>query len=142
MTQTETIRKTSPTSPTDVEARLLTIVRDTFVELRRESAERGRVTLGSSLDRDLGFDSLARVELLLRIEQAFDTHLGEEVLSSAETPADLLGALQRALRSSGKTQVQRAAAPIRSERADEPSPWPDDAATLIGDQDLRQLLTW
>ncbi|HSE11686.1 MAG TPA: acyl carrier protein, partial [Rudaea sp.] len=65
-------------SPADVQARLLAIVRDTFVELRRESAERGRVTIHSSLDRDLGFDSLARVELLLRIERAFDTHLGEE----------------------------------------------------------------
>lgn len=50
-------------------------------------------TLDMSLDRDLGFDSLARVELLLRIEHAFGVRLPEELLGSAETPRDLLDAL-------------------------------------------------
>ncbi|HSN21812.1 MAG TPA: acyl carrier protein, partial [Usitatibacter sp.] len=36
-------------------------------------------TLDSSLERDLGIDSLARVELLLRIERAFDVRLPEHL---------------------------------------------------------------
>jgi acyl carrier protein len=53
-----------------------------------------RVTLDSDLDRDLGFDSLSRVELLLRVERAFDVALPEQVFSAAESPRDLLRAVQ------------------------------------------------
>jgi acyl carrier protein len=49
----------------------------------------------SVLDRDLGFDSLARVELLLRIERAFDVALPEDTLQRAETVADLWEAVRR-----------------------------------------------
>lgn len=49
-----------------------------------------RATLDSSLERDLGLDSLARVELVLRIERAFAVSLPERALYTAETPRDLL----------------------------------------------------
>ncbi|MDP1690669.1 MAG: AMP-binding protein, partial [Burkholderiaceae bacterium] len=49
----------------------------------------------SSLDRDLGLDSLARMELLLRIEAAAGVALPEDTLQSAETLADLWQAVQR-----------------------------------------------
>ncbi|MGP1675756.1 MAG: AMP-binding protein [Burkholderiales bacterium] len=48
------------------------------------------VALDSSLERDLGLDSLARVELVLRVERAFDVSLPEHALYAAETPRDLL----------------------------------------------------
>ena len=48
------------------------------------------LTLDSSLDRKYGFDSLSRVELMLRIERAFDISLPEQLLALAETPRDLL----------------------------------------------------
>ncbi len=48
------------------------------------------VALDSSLERDLGLDSLARVELVLRVERAFDLSLPEHALYAAETPRDLL----------------------------------------------------
>jgi 1-acyl-sn-glycerol-3-phosphate acyltransferase len=51
------------------------------------------VTLDASLDRDLGLDSLARVELASRIEATFGISLGEEVLAGAETVRDLLDAM-------------------------------------------------
>jgi acyl carrier protein len=51
------------------------------------------VTLDSSLDRDLGFDSLARSELLLRISEATGVELADALLGSAERPRDLLTAL-------------------------------------------------
>jgi len=46
--------------------------------------------LDSSLERELGLDSLARVELVLRLERAFDVSLPERALYAAETPRDLL----------------------------------------------------
>jgi 1-acyl-sn-glycerol-3-phosphate acyltransferase len=49
--------------------------------------------LDSSLERDWGFDSLSRAELLLRIERAFSIRLPERLLGEAETLRDLLPAL-------------------------------------------------
>jgi 1-acyl-sn-glycerol-3-phosphate acyltransferase len=48
------------------------------------------VALDSSLERELGLDSLARVELVLRLERQFATSLPEQALASSETPRDLL----------------------------------------------------
>lgn len=48
------------------------------------------VALDSSLERDLGLDSLARVELVLRLEREFGISLPEQALASSETPRDLL----------------------------------------------------
>jgi acyl carrier protein len=48
------------------------------------------VALDSSLERDLGLDSLARVELVLRVEREFGASLPEQALASSETPRDLL----------------------------------------------------
>lgn len=50
----------------------------------------GPLELDSSLDRDLGFDSLGRMELLNRIEERFDISLSEQVIAEAETAGDLL----------------------------------------------------
>ena len=52
------------------------------------------LTLDSFLDRDYGFDSLSRVELLLRIEQSYHVRLSEQLLAFAETPRELLRELQ------------------------------------------------
>ncbi|MDO8930917.1 MAG: AMP-binding protein [Rhodocyclaceae bacterium] len=51
------------------------------------------VTLDAGLERDLGFDSLARAELLMRVEREFACRLPEDLLGTAETPHDLLQAL-------------------------------------------------
>ncbi|MGF1640139.1 MAG: AMP-binding protein [Rhodospirillales bacterium] len=51
------------------------------------------VTLDSSLDRDLGFDSLGRAELIARLEATFDVTLPDTVLATAESPRDLLRAV-------------------------------------------------
>ncbi len=49
-----------------------------------------RVTLDSSLEKELGLDSLARVELVLRLEREFSASLPEQALGTSETPRDLL----------------------------------------------------
>ena len=63
----------------DVPTRLLGLVRETYLELNRQSV--GPVAVG--------FDSLARVELLTRIERAFGRRLPEALLAQAQTPRDL-----------------------------------------------------
>ena len=55
-----------------------------------------RVTLDSDLDRDLGFDSLGRTELLLRVERVFSVSLSESLLVQAETPAHIWRAIEEA----------------------------------------------
>ena len=85
--------------------------------------------LDSLLERDLGIDSLARVELLLRIERAFEVRLPEHLLAEAETPRDLLqallkgGAIAPARDWAGTTPVEAPA--LGGEEA------PGAAATLI-----------
>jgi len=49
-----------------------------------------QVTLDSSLEKELGLDSLARVELVLRLEKDFGASLPEQALATSETPRDLL----------------------------------------------------
>lgn len=51
------------------------------------------ISLDSALDRDLGLDSLARVELLSRIEHSFEVRLSEKILANSESPRDLLRAV-------------------------------------------------
>jgi len=78
-------------------------------ELLRESEPHARerpVRLDSRLERDLGIDSLARVELIVRIERAFDVRLPEHLLGTAETPRDLLRAVH-----AGGVRAPRAGAP-------------------------------
>ncbi|NOX91239.1 MAG: acyl carrier protein, partial [Gammaproteobacteria bacterium] len=48
------------------------------------------------LEKDLGLDSLARVELLARIERHFGLVLPERIFAEAESPRDLLRELTRA----------------------------------------------
>jgi len=80
------------TSREDQAERLLRVVAELDRELHPRRAI-SRVTLDSRFDRDLGFDSLARMELMLRVESAFDRSLPETLLGSADTPRDFLNAL-------------------------------------------------
>src|SRR3569623_648839 len=69
------------------EQRLLAILQN-LVNEKKNGGGGGR--MDSHRDRDLGLDSLARVELLLRLEREFGASLPEGVLVEAETPHDLL----------------------------------------------------
>ncbi|MBK9021105.1 MAG: AMP-binding protein [Sulfuritalea sp.] len=70
---------------------MLALIDRLVAELR--PGARAKAGLDSRLDKDLGLDSLARVELLARIEATFGIRLGEALLASAETPRDLLAAI-------------------------------------------------
>ncbi len=74
-------------SPIDAE-KLLAVVAAVAREARPNVEP--RVALDTSLEKELGLDSLARVELVLRLEREFAASLPEQALATSETPRDLL----------------------------------------------------
>jgi 1-acyl-sn-glycerol-3-phosphate acyltransferase len=89
---------------TDAE-RLLSLVDELVRELRPGARE--VAGLDSVLDRELGLDSLARVELLSRIERVFDVRLPEDALNAAETPRALLDMLAGLVSGTAAMRVSR-----------------------------------
>jgi acyl carrier protein len=80
----------APTVSTPIDAsKVLAVVAAVTREARPHSAL-PEIALDSSLEKDLGLDSLARVELVLRLEREFSTSLPEQALATSETPRDLL----------------------------------------------------
>ncbi|MDA0224642.1 MAG: AMP-binding protein [Proteobacteria bacterium] len=77
----------APAPSIDVE-KLLLVVADVARDAR--PTVEPHVTLDSSLEKELGLDSLARVEIVLRLEKAFHASLPEQALATSETPRDLL----------------------------------------------------
>ena len=75
---------------------IVDLVRGLLLDLHPHRKSSVVVRLESTLDRDLGIDSLGRAELLVRVEQAFQVRLGKEVASQVETLRDLLAALEDA----------------------------------------------
>jgi 1-acyl-sn-glycerol-3-phosphate acyltransferase len=109
---------------------LKALVEDTLRELHADAPGLPSVTLASALDRDLGFDSLAKTELLQRIETACGTRLPDDTLQSAETVGDLLAAAQRA--QPGSPRVPSSApASAGSREAVADSDAPANAETLL-----------
>ncbi len=105
---------------------LLEQVRQLALELHPQRGRSLRVTLDSALDRDLAFDSLSRVELLMRLERAFGVSLPEQLLVGAETPRDLWREVQ-----AGKvTGRPSPAAHARAAPLDELEAEPHTATTL------------
>lgn len=108
--QTETTPVTEPASE------LLDIVHTLFVELHRQTGPARPISLDSSLDHELGFDSLARVELILRIQRTFGIDLPQDTLARAETLRDLLEALQKGTSGPARQAPRPAVAPLESAR--------------------------
>lgn len=91
---------------------LLELLRELVAELRPGLESRLRIDLDSALDRDLGLDSLARMEGLSRIERRFGVRLEERAVSEAETVRDLLAALAAAGHGEIDTGAERIAAVV------------------------------
>jgi 1-acyl-sn-glycerol-3-phosphate acyltransferase len=105
--------------------------------LLRDSGQLRRdvpVSLDSSLEHDLGIDSLARMELMLRLERAFDVRLPEHLLATAETPRELLRAVQAGGARAPEPGTLAATPFVQSALGREDLP--DGAATLV------EVLDW
>ncbi len=76
----------------DRETRLLTLAQAMAGELRRDAgkAPETAFSLDAHFERDYGFDSLTRMELLHRAEREFGATLPESALAEIETLRDLL----------------------------------------------------
>jgi acyl carrier protein len=112
--------------PPDVDAsKLLSVA----AEVAREARPNVEVYVGldSSLERDLGLDSLARVELVLRLEREFGASLPEQALASSETPRDLLRFLLAAAGQAPHAADRSVASLVQGEGVRPP----DAAQTLI-----------
>jgi 1-acyl-sn-glycerol-3-phosphate acyltransferase len=111
----------------DVDHRVLAIVRDLAGELHPGMPLIAGLGLDASIERDYGLDSLARVELALRIEQVFATSLPEDALAQAEAPLDLA----RALRPREAATVAASAASALIAEEPRTARAPDTVTTLI-----------
>jgi 1-acyl-sn-glycerol-3-phosphate acyltransferase len=115
----------SPPSQTFDDA-LLGIVREMSSAMRPPAESEVTVALDSTLEGELGFDSLTRAELLTRIEHSFGVSLPEQVFVQADTPRALLRAVLAAKDmppGTGGADLRRAG-PLPAAQA------PDGAATL------------
>lgn len=72
-----------------IDATLLKLARDLGQEIHLRPAVLEALSLNSSLDRDLGLDSLTRMELLSRIEREMRVRLPESVFSEISTLDDI-----------------------------------------------------
>ncbi|MGE5088554.1 MAG: AMP-binding protein, partial [Candidatus Levyibacteriota bacterium] len=105
--------------------RLLGVASAMLEELRPGAPAR-MPRLDDAIERDLGFDSLSRVELVLRIEKAFGVRLPEGLATSARTLRDLLDATREGQpRAAPATPTPRASPPEIVAGA------PDDARTMV-----------
>ena len=104
--------------------RLLAVVAEVAREARPHFE--AYVALDSSLERELGLDSLARVELVLRLEREFAASLPEQALASSETPRDLLRFLLASAGQAPKAADRTLASLVQAEGVRPP----DSAQTL------------
>ena len=110
---------------------LISLVRDLVGELHPQRSRFIEVVPSSRIERDLGIDSLARTELILRIERAFHVHLPARTIGEAETVGDLARALEQAV-----PALQRTALPAIPASALPTVPAASEATTLI------EVLEW
>jgi acyl carrier protein len=125
-------RSSPPTDAEEQARRVLDLVRELTLELHPHKRRGLVVELDSSLDRDLGLDSLGRVELLTRLERSFDVRIPEASLTEASTPRDLVAAVIHG----GVADPLSAAAGLRPLELGEARRAPDAAATLV------EVLDW
>jgi 1-acyl-sn-glycerol-3-phosphate acyltransferase len=116
------------------ETLLLHAVASLAAELHDAGASVG-VGLDTRLDAELGLDSLALVELRVRVEELFGVLLPDRLLATAATPRDWLRAISAAERGAAQRGTPTSpAAPRRPVRAGGPSMVvgsPSDAQTLV-----------
>src|SRR5919106_3171366 len=115
---------TAPAAGLDDEVVLVGLVRD-LVAQRRTGECAASATLDSAFDRDLGLDSLALAELLMRAEDAFGVTLPTQLLATAAAPRDVLAEVRRAPgRAPQRPQVALQEQPGRTDRI------PEETATV------------
>ena len=128
----EAVSSTTPPAP-PLEAALLALLDAVASELHRGHHGLAAAGLDSSLERDLAIDSLARVELGIRIERHFGHRLADQALFEADTPRELLLALAAA---AGVTVLDFSSRPVAPRPLDAAAGPAQNATNLV------EMLAW
>jgi len=137
MNDTDNHARAVPLTPEVSPEAVLQVVTALYAELHRSEAAPQTVSLSSHLERDLGLDSLARVELGLRLEAHFGVELRDAAVGSAATVADLVGLLTSAARVVGGARPDVVAVPVSQIAALRPPLGTPKTATT-----LNEVLLW
>jgi acyl carrier protein len=89
------------------------------------------ITLDTSFEKDLGLDSLTRVELISRVEKQFKLALTEQNIAEAESVRDLLRAIQGAAMPRAVLNEADIQAVALDDAGADVKTKPDDSVTLI-----------
>jgi 1-acyl-sn-glycerol-3-phosphate acyltransferase len=116
-----------------IQQRLLSLTQQFMQELQPGRLSRLNLDLRTRLDKDLGLDSLSRVELLLRINRDFGIELGESALTEAESCGDLL---ELVVKAEPAPLQQRTTVRVTADSNGRMLQAPDHADTL------NEVLTW
>jgi 1-acyl-sn-glycerol-3-phosphate acyltransferase len=111
----------------DDQTTLIEVIESLLRELHRGDTTPIRVDIDSSLERDLGLDSLARLELFARLERQFGWAVPDRIFAEAETPRDILRALSR----KRAPEIPLGQPDIPAPQAPESAGLPQQASTLI-----------
>ena len=106
---------------------VLKIITELLAEMHAQQLITQTGNLDSTLDREVGVESLARVELLSRIEHEFHIAFPERIFIEAETPRDLL----RATLSASSPKVIENITPLSQTTLAKEETAPISAKTLI-----------
>ncbi|OOZ73298.1 AMP-binding protein, partial [Solemya velum gill symbiont] len=119
---------------TENETRLLALIWTLAAELH-VGRSLPSPSLKCSLERELGFDSLTRAELLSRVEQAFSVRLPGKAFVQIDTPAELLQLIDTSVHpGKASTQPFETGESVLSETA--------TASLPTGAQTLPEVLAW
>ena len=114
---------------------LLALVQELARELHLGVDNKKHLGLNHELERDFGLDSLARVELLARIERELGIRLSETALAEAETPRDLLRLMGEVSGTASPTPARTAGMDASREKSGIEHP-PHSIASLV------EMLDW
>lgn len=89
-----------------IEQRLLSVVREFLVDLDAERALQN-ISSDALLERDLGIDSLGKVELFRRMEKVFLVHLPERALVEVESLSDLVNMIAQCAGGLSQRKIQQ-----------------------------------
>jgi 1-acyl-sn-glycerol-3-phosphate acyltransferase len=116
-TEQETMRRAGGS---ELRQRVQDVIRDLTLELHPRWDKTLSVRDGSDLDLDLGFDSLARAELLLRLNRAFEIDLPDALIVEAATAGEICDAVAGAVPAGRATPQTRAVQQIALPQSAEP----------------------
>ena len=119
-------------SPDQAAEGLLLLVQQLVAEVHPQRSPGETIGLDSRFEKDLGLDSLTRVELIARVERHFGLALPEHSFAEVETARDLLRAMQGAV--SPRAKLTDSA--IKSVSLGQAEAAPAEAQTLL------EVLDW